>query len=36
VPVILLSYLNRLGDMLFVLARVANHAAGMEDELWRH
>jgi cob(I)alamin adenosyltransferase len=36
VPVVLLNYLNRLGDMLFVLARAANHAAGMEDELWQH
>jgi cob(I)alamin adenosyltransferase len=27
-----LTYLNRLGDLLFVLARAANAAAGWEDE----
>jgi cob(I)alamin adenosyltransferase len=36
VPAVLLNYLNRLGDMLFVLARTANYAAGVEDELWQH
>jgi len=30
----LLVYLNRLGDLLFVLARAANHAAGRADVLW--
>jgi cob(I)alamin adenosyltransferase len=27
-------YLNRLGDLLFVLARAANHAAGEADVAW--
>jgi cob(I)alamin adenosyltransferase len=36
VPPIVLRHLNRLSDLLFVLARVANHAAGVEDETWRH
>jgi len=30
-----LVYLNRLGDLLFVLARVANRAAGTEDTVWQ-
>lgn len=30
----LVAYLNRLGDLLFVLARAANAAAGREDEPW--
>ncbi|MDR3096253.1 MAG: cob(I)yrinic acid a,c-diamide adenosyltransferase, partial [Paraburkholderia sp.] len=29
-------YLNRLSDLLFVLARVLNRAAGGADVLWRH
>ena len=29
-----LQYLNRIGDLLFVLARYANHAAGAPDVLW--
>jgi cob(I)alamin adenosyltransferase len=29
-----LVYLNRLSDLLFVLARVANHAAGVDDTPW--
>ncbi len=28
------QYLNRLSDLLFVLARVLNHAAGGSDVLW--
>jgi cob(I)alamin adenosyltransferase len=28
------KYLNRLSDLLFVLARVANKANGIEDILW--
>jgi cob(I)alamin adenosyltransferase len=31
---ILLTYLNRLSDWLFVMAREANHAAGVADILW--
>ena len=30
-----LRYLNRLSDLLFVLARHANHAAGVPDVPWR-
>ena len=30
-----LVYLNRLSDLLFILARVANAAAGEEEPLWR-
>lgn len=29
------QYLNRLSDLMFVLARVANRAAGSGDVLWR-
>jgi cob(I)alamin adenosyltransferase len=29
-----LRYLNRLGDLLFVLARFANHAAGVKETEW--
>ena len=29
-----LIYLNRLSDLLFVLARAANHAAGAEETKW--
>lgn len=29
-------YLNRLSDLLFVLARVLNRAAGKPDVFWRH
>lgn len=29
-----LRYLNRLSDLLFVLARLANHRAGIEDVPW--
>lgn len=31
---LLLIYLNRLSDLLFVLARVANHRAGKADVVW--
>jgi cob(I)alamin adenosyltransferase len=31
----LIAYLNRLSDLLFVLARAANQEAGREDTLWR-
>lgn len=30
-----LPYLNRLSDLLFVLARVLNRSAGVEDILWK-
>jgi cob(I)alamin adenosyltransferase len=30
----LISYINRLSDLLFVLARVANAAAGVPEEQW--
>ncbi|HEV7134090.1 MAG TPA: cob(I)yrinic acid a,c-diamide adenosyltransferase [Gaiellaceae bacterium] len=28
-------YLNRLSDLLFILARAANHLAGRDEPLWR-
>jgi len=31
-----MRYLNRLSDMLFVMARVLNRAAGSPDVLWEH
>lgn len=34
VPEIILRYLNRLSDLLFVLARLANKEAGIEDKAW--
>jgi len=34
VPPVLLTYLNRLSDWLFVHARQANRAAGVSDILW--
>lgn len=30
------KYLNRLSDLLFVIARTINQAAGQEDVLWKH
>ncbi|MDQ3671253.1 MAG: ATP:cob(I)alamin adenosyltransferase, partial [Actinomycetota bacterium] len=30
-----LVYLNRLSDLLFILARAANAADGQEEPLWR-
>jgi cob(I)alamin adenosyltransferase len=35
VPAIILTYLNRLSDWLFVQARVANRIAGVPDVPWR-
>jgi cob(I)alamin adenosyltransferase len=32
---VLVVYLNRLGDLLFVLARSVNHAAGVADTVWK-
>ncbi len=34
VRVVIVHYLNRLSDLLFVLARVANHRAGVADVPW--
>lgn len=34
VPVPLIAYLNRLSDLLFVLARTVNAAAGQADVVW--
>jgi cob(I)alamin adenosyltransferase len=34
VPPIILAYLNRLSDLLFVLARRANAASGVRDVTW--
>jgi cob(I)alamin adenosyltransferase len=34
VPALVLTYLNRLSDWLFVLARRSNHLAGIDDVPW--
>jgi cob(I)alamin adenosyltransferase len=34
VPPLFLVYLNRLSDLLFTLARLANHRAGVGDSVW--
>jgi cob(I)alamin adenosyltransferase len=34
VPAEILSYINRLSDLLFMLARLANHRAGIADRTW--
>lgn len=34
VPAVVLQYVNRLSDLLFVLARVANRREGVEDVIW--
>ena len=34
IPAIVVVYLNRLSDLLFVLARVANHRAGAGEVTW--
>ncbi len=34
VPESFLAYLNRLSDLLFVLARLANHRGGQRDVIW--
>lgn len=36
IPANATEYLNRLGDLLFVLARAANRAAGVVDDPWVH
>jgi cob(I)alamin adenosyltransferase len=35
VPQLIITYLNRLSDWLFVMARLANHRAGVEDIPWK-
>ena len=35
VPAIVMQYLNRLGDLLFVLARLANHDAGVAETVFK-
>jgi cob(I)alamin adenosyltransferase len=35
VPAVIIVYLNRLSDLLFVLARAANRRAGVADILWK-
>ncbi len=34
VPRLIITYLNRLSDWLFVMARLSNHRAGVEDVPW--
>lgn len=34
VPAVILVYLNRLSDLLFVLARLANRDANLQDRTW--
>lgn len=34
IPELFVVYINRLSDLLFMLARVANHRAGVEDVTW--
>lgn len=34
VPAVILTYLNRLSDLLFAVARLANHQAGASDRTW--
>jgi cob(I)alamin adenosyltransferase len=34
VPAVILAYLNRLSDLLFILARLANHRAAVADRTW--
>jgi cob(I)alamin adenosyltransferase len=34
VPELFVTYLNRLSDLLFTLARLANHQAGVRDVTW--
>jgi cob(I)alamin adenosyltransferase len=35
VPALLIIYLNRLSDLLFVMARVVNHRAEVADIPWK-
>jgi len=34
IPSIVVMYLNRLSDVLFTLARLANQRAGVGDRIW--
>jgi cob(I)alamin adenosyltransferase len=34
VPPVVLVYLNRLSDLLFTLARLANQRGGVPDRIW--
>jgi len=34
IPANAIEYLNRLGDLLFVLARAANRQSGVADDPW--
>ena len=34
IPPLFITYLNRLSDLLFTLARLANHRAGVADDTW--
>ena len=34
IPQVVVIYLNRLSDLLFTLARVANRKAGMNEVTW--
>ena len=36
IPANAIEYLNRLGDLLFVIARVANRRDGVADDPWVH
>ena len=35
IPVVIVTYMNRLSDWLFVQARLANHRAGVADVPWK-
>jgi cob(I)alamin adenosyltransferase len=36
IPANAIEYLNRLGDLLFVIARAANRQEGVTDDPWIH
>jgi len=36
VSTVITGYLNRLSDLLFVMARFINKASGQADVLWQH
>ena len=35
IPQIVVVYLNRLSDLLFVMARIADHKAGASDRVFK-